>query len=494
MNEEEEVLQAVNECEWRPDDEEFTARASAQQAIEKARKAGELVRPEPPTPLLPVIAPGDREARFIAAIVIDGTLDRLNQCRALQPVAFETYRHREIWKRMVKAKTRDEVEAIGMAYVTAGDGDSLHWLQDRQSLYFHALEIMGFDRVDEWRKTLPTEINPDALRQRLIDRRFNFSTPPVEPVPRFLINGKPVCTPGNLTNIIAQAKAGKSAFMGGVVSAAVCAHYQITGKDTLGVTSSPPDGRILIYLDTEQSPFDHDRHMRRALRRAGWDDTEAPAWLFSYALAGFSAPDLRSVLLDVLADGEKEGGIHGLIIDGAADLVTDVNDADESNAFVAELHGLAIKYDCPILSVIHENPGADSGKMRGHLGSQLERKAESNLRLRKADEVTVVFSEKQRGAPILEKDGPRFTWSDDAGMHVSTASKVTLREAEIEADLIQLAEEVFCGNRLRYAEVCKKIEDARRVGQKAGEKWFTRMKKASVIKDVGMGYWERKAP
>ena len=38
-------------------------------------------------------------------------------------------------------------------------------------------------------------------------------------------------------------------------------------------------------------------------------------------------------------------------------------------------HQLAIEYDCVFMTVLHENPNSDFGKTRGHLGSQLSRKA-----------------------------------------------------------------------------------------------------------------------
>ena len=350
----------------------------------------------------------------------------------------------------------------------------------------------GVDEVaEELRRKLKASPKKDSLSARLATRAFNFTSPPAEPVPRFLINGRGISTPGNLTNIIAQAKAGKTALISAMIAAAICAEFERDGQDTLGVTATKLGGKKILHLDTEQSPFDHDLLIRRAMRRAGIE--AVTSWLLSYGLAGFCANELRQSLRLLMESAHAAGGIFAVIIDGTADLVNDVNDPEESNGFVAELHGLAIEFQCPIIGVVHENPGQDGGKMRGHLGSQLERKAESNLRLKKTEEVTVVFSEKMRKAPIREAEGPRFKWSDDAGMHVSLASNVTLREAEEIEDLRELAEEVFSGNRLRYAEACQKIETARRVGTKAGEKWFTRMKKQGVIQSVGMGMWEEKA-
>ena len=53
----------------------------------------------------------------------------------------------------------------------------------------------------------------------------------------------------------------------------------------------------------------------------------------------------RKVILilngNIMADARKRfGGIHSVFVDGVADAADDVNDPAESNAFVAELHGL----------------------------------------------------------------------------------------------------------------------------------------------------------
>ena len=356
-----------------------------------------------------------------------------------------------------------------------------------------ALEKAKANAARIFRRNKHWPLQPDAVI-RMTDlaaaaNKFLISLedPPEKPTPRYLIAGKPVCTPGNLTNIIAQAKNGKSALIAAFIAARINAEFGTGERDLLGVSAPAGIPGYLVHFDTEQSRYDNFALVRRILARAGYH--KIPNWYRPYSLAGLPANDLREYLKAVLYRDSSEG-IHSVIIDGTADLVNDVNDPEECNGFVAESHGLAIKCDCPIINVVHENPNGTGGKMRGHLGSQLERKAESNLRLKKEDGVTVVFSDKQRGAPILEKDGPRFAWSDEAGMHISVASQSTLREDEKLADLRELAEEVFSGTTLRYAEACHKIEGARRVGSKAAEKWFTMMKKGGVIHNRGFGSWE----
>jgi hypothetical protein len=326
----------------------------------------------------------------------------------------------------------------------------------------------------------------DTVRE-LGQRRFVALNEITEPIPRFFINSRPICTPGNLTNVIGQAKTAKSAFVGAMIAAAIHADKGTQG-DTLGITATAPGTKQLVHIDTEQSPFDHYQLLRRALRCAGV--TKEPGWLASYGLAGHSPERLRKALKHAMKYAEYEGGVYAVIIDGAADMVDDVNDPEESNGFVAHVHSLAIKFDCPIISVVHENPGQDFGKMRGHFGSQLERKAESNLRLKKTEETTVVFSEKMRRAPILERDGPRFKWSDEAGMHVSVESIGQSKDDAKRAELIDLAAEAFDGKRsMKFTDMTVAIESARGCSRRTAEHKVDEMKRLNVISVQGFGLY-----
>jgi hypothetical protein len=126
------------------------------------------------------------------------------------------------------------------------------------------------------------------------------------------------------------------------------------------------------------------------------------------------------------------GGIHSVFIDGVADLCLDPNDAEESFGLVEELQHLTIKHHCPVTTVLHENPsGAESGKTRGHLGSQLERKAESNLRVFKdAKGICTIYSDRCRRASIPKEQGPRFTFDVKAGMHLTYCGDIQAERIE----------------------------------------------------------------
>lgn len=277
--------------------------------------------------------------------------------------------------------------------------------------------------------------------EQLNQRKFDHRAKPPEIPPVYTLLGKPVATPGNLVSIASAVKTGKSAVIGAMCAAAMADNET---ADLLGFGSCNPRGRILLWFDSEQSPFDFWHCVKRAIRRAGL--TAPPNWLRAYCLTGLQQSEAREcVKLALAIEAQASAGIHSVLLDGLADLVKDPNDAGECNAFVAEFHNLAIEHDCPIVGVIHFNPGGD--KTRGHLGSQFERKSESNLRLDKdKDGITEIWSEKQRRAPIPEGTGPCFQWNDARAMHVSVENPA---EAEAEAK----AEAKLAGMR-QDAEMC----------------------------------------
>ena len=271
----------------------------------------------------------------------------------------------------------------------------------------------GFDSA----KPKPTANQErDRLVSVLETRQFNFSVIPPRPPTRYWLGETSICTAGNLTAIAAAIKSGKSSVLTAMMASAMTASPQ--GLDFLGFRSSNLEGHALIHIDTEQSREDHDDLVRRSIRRAGLG--APPPWLYSFCLTGMPVKDLQALLWLMMETAfTLHRGIHSVLIDGVADMVPDVNDPETSNAFVSDLHGHAILYKCPIIGIIHLNPGTE--KTRGHLGSQLERKSETNLRMeREGDtEAIVLWADKTRKAPILKRTAPRFAWSDEAGMHVS---------------------------------------------------------------------------
>ena len=346
----------------------------------------------------------------------------------------------------------------------------------------------GIEGIDPHGQAPTTESEDDRIRRLLKARAFDASKvpPPLRPI--YSLGGVVICTPGNLTAITAQAKVGKSALVSALTASAMVPEE--SEADTLTAVGFNAAGKALLYFDTEQSPDDFWHAVARAKRRARLETL--PDWLHAYTVADLPAQIARKSVAVAMADAAAEhGGIHSVIIDGVADLVLDVNDAEECNGIVAELHAQAIRYDCAILCVIHKNPGTE--KVRGHLGSQIERKAETNLSLEKEDEVTVVWSAKQRRAPIDKKTGPRFRWDDELRMHI-TVEAVDRPAAKV-IELLDLAESVLKpGQKVAWKDLLSALQAARSTPDKTPvrttvERWIAAMKKAEILV-VEFGYYQ----
>ncbi|MFD0893141.1 AAA family ATPase [Luteolibacter ambystomatis] len=336
------------------------------------------------------------------------------------------------------------------------------------------LDVMLKERSLASVVTTPTPETNAEVMAKLKERIFDFDNPPLPPVPILRLGDQTICTPGNVTNIQAPAKAGKSAIIGAIMAAIFNGRRQ--GSDTLGFSAENVMEHALVHLDTEQSRFDHDALVRRALGRVRLD--RPPGWFDSRSVADLSIHE-RLAALDLLIEKAvtDHGGIFAVIVDGVADLCHDPNDSTEAFALVGHLHTLAIQHECAIITVLHENPGSESGKTRGHLGSQLERKAETNLRLAKAsDGITTVFTERARHAHIPRNAGSCFAWSDAAGMHISCGNAKELKEQASQDKAGEEAARAFWGHdRLSFTELKGAIMESLALGDRSAklriQKW-----------------------
>jgi hypothetical protein len=112
-------------------------------------------------------------------------------------------------------------------------------------------------------------------------------------------------------------------------------------------------------------------------------------------------------------------GIQMTVIDGIADLVRCANDEAESIGVIDELYRLAGIYKTGIVCVLHFIP--NGLKLRGHLGSELQRKAAAILSIEKDENpsVSVVKALKVRDGSPLDVPLVQFSW--DTGTKIKTS-------------------------------------------------------------------------
>ena len=229
----------------------------------------------------------------------------------------------------------------------------------------------------------------------------------------------------------------------------------------------------------------------RALRRA--DLQAPPSWFSSFSLTLLDPAERRAAIIAMARKAAANGGLHLLFIDGGADLVFDVNDLKEACSLVTELHQLATETCCVIVTTLHHNPGGE--KTRGHLGSQIERKSESVLVLRKDGETTSISCKPARRQEISGDKAPCFSWDTQAAMHLLTRSKAVTADDRKRIELGTLADEVF-GNKphLKWVELKNAIMTARDCCENTASKRITELIKLEVIKRPSVGLYEKGQP
>ena len=179
----------------------------------------------------------------------------------------------------------------------------------------------------------------------------------------------PIGTYGNFSFVQAPPKTKKTFFISLLASV-----YLSGGNNFGGNIKGNRDGKKLIHFDTEQGHWHSQRVFKRVIDMAKLKELENYE---TYALRSISYKNRIQFIEFCLKENEGKNGM--VIIDGIADLVSDVNNLEESNLCVQKLMEWSAKFNCHIVTVIHSNFGND--KPTGHLGSFLEKKAETQIQL-----------------------------------------------------------------------------------------------------------------
>ena len=179
----------------------------------------------------------------------------------------------------------------------------------------------------------------------------------------------PLGTYGNLSCVSAPPKTKKTFFI------SLLASVYLSGNNIYGGNIKGHKGNgHLVHFDTEQGHW----HCQKVFKRVyDMDSSIKPDIYHTFGLRAIGYKTRLEFIEYYLS--QKINTPSLVIIDGIADLVSDVNSLEESNAVVQKLMEWSAKYNCHIINVIHQNYG--SAKMTGHLGSFLEKKCETHIEL-----------------------------------------------------------------------------------------------------------------
>lgn len=311
---------------------------------------------------------------------------------------------------------------------------------------------------------------------------LDFNNPP--PVAQMIVsvNGVPLGTQGNLLCITGGEGTGKSNYVAALIAGAVKPE-NAEGIDTLGISiEGNPKGKAVLFYDTEQSEVQLYKNVSTLLRRCGRDTM--PEWFKAYCLTGMSRKErLKSIVLSMDKFHYQYGGIHLVVIDGIADLIRCANDEAESIAVVEELYRLAGIYNTCIVTVLHFIP--NGLKLRGHLGSELQRKAAAILSIEKDTKpaVSVVKALKVRDGSPLDVPLMQFAWDKEKAMHAYLGEKPKEeKDRRKEEELVAVARELFSRKRfIGYMELSEELQAAFEVKERTAKSYIRFMREKEII-------------
>ena len=244
---------------------------------------------------------------------------------------------------------------------------------------------------------------------------IQWDKPPQKQETIISIGKTPVGVQSSLLGITGGEGTGKSHYVSALIAG--CLNSKNLPIDTLGTTLLPcPKDKVVLFFDTEQSQDQLYQNISKLLKRAKL--TSLPDLLHAFCLTQLPRRERLKVIREGLESFYYQcAGVHLVVIDGIADLIGAVNNEQESVELIEELYLLAGNYKTCIVCVLHLTP---SGlKLRGHLGSELQRKATAVLSIEreKNSPISAVKPMKIRNGSLSDTPQILFRWNNELGMH-----------------------------------------------------------------------------
>lgn len=310
---------------------------------------------------------------------------------------------------------------------------------------------------------------------------MDYNNPPEISKTVVSVNGVPLGTYDNLLCITGGEGTGKSNFVSALIAGTLTSDPR--DIDTLGfeVCANYSDKAVLHY-DTEQSEFQLFKNLSKTLKRI--NIPTPPAFYHTFYLAPISRKERISMIRDSMdLYYHKHGGIHLVVIDGIADLIRSANDEAESVAIVDEIYRLAGIYKTCVICVLHFVPNGI--KLRGHIGSELQRKAAAILSIEKDDNpiYSVVKAIKVRDGSPLDVPMLLFTWDKQKDMHVSAGEKPAEdKEKRKKEELAGIIRDIFRNRkRISYTDLVAELVQTMDIKERTAKSYISYMKNNGML-------------
>lgn len=217
------------------------------------------------------------------------------------------------------------------------------------------------------------KIETNSFRDILNHVRIKATEHYEAPQPSISVKGIVIATVGNFSASIGKPKSRKTYNVSAITAA------MLSGKEIIGYKASMPEGKPkILYVDTEQSRIHCQYVLKRIIKMAEISDEEADERIAFVMLREFSPCERRDII-DLLLEHNQDIGF--VVIDGIRDLLNDINSPVDSTKVITDLMRWTQSYNIHIHTVLHTNKNDDNA--RGHIGTELNNKAETVLRVSK---------------------------------------------------------------------------------------------------------------
>ena len=184
----------------------------------------------------------------------------------------------------------------------------------------------------------------------------------------------PTLTKNEMSAIIAPQKSKKTFFKSVIAASFIGGNSQNYFPN---IKTTREGDYYVLDFDTEQGTYYAQRAFRRVVEMVG---NPYPNYL-PFGLKDLTDDEIVQFIDAVVNDVRYKGKIAMIFIDGIADLCTNTNDIEKSNKVYQKLKQW--NKGCHLCGVIHKT--FDKDKATGHLGSYVQKKAETTIFLKTTD-------------------------------------------------------------------------------------------------------------
>lgn len=285
---------------------------------------------------------------------------------------------------------------------------------------------------------------------------------PEEQLPLIMLDGCPIATPANHSLLIGKKKSRKSLLVTQLI------YLYLKNREHLA--------EEVAIFDTEQGK----KHVWQARDRVYRMTNQ---WIPVFYLRGMSPQERRDFIMLTVIHWETKFAkpLRIIYIDGIRDLMSNINDPDESTELIVWLEKLTLEHNVHICNILHINKTDNNA--RGHIGSELLNKAEVTIEVEYDEKTT--FS-KVKCESSREKPFEPFMFTHGPTGLPEIIGQIIGSDNVAQNEQFNKLELIFEGSALKYTEFKEGIKAHFAVGENKA--------KQQIAKFVAQGWVMKSGP